>query len=165
VSPEEVVLIAQVSDRFSFASTAGGLAVVCISVIALLSSRALDAGTLREIGPGLFPVALAVLLLGLGVAVTVQGLRSSDGTAFLHRDVLRPMVFILGAIIVFGFTIRPLGIVVAAPLALLLGGLASHETRWREFLPFALGLTVFCTVLFRFLLSLPIPLAPWWAGY
>jgi hypothetical protein len=66
---------------------------------------------------------------------------------------------------VFGLAIRPLGLAAAGPLLVVVGALASEETRWLEVILFAAGMTAFCVVLFKYLLSLPIPLAPWLIGY
>jgi hypothetical protein len=67
--------------------------------------------------------------------------------------------------VIFGLLIRPLGLAVAGPLLVIVGALASEESRWFEVMLFALGMTLFCVVLFKHLLSLPIPLAPWLIGY
>jgi hypothetical protein len=75
-----------------------------------------------------------------------------------------PLCLLLAATF-FGLSVRPLGLVVATPLSLLLASLASPQSRRKESLWFALGMTVFCVVLFRRLLSLPIPIAPWLIGY
>jgi hypothetical protein len=53
-----------------------------------------------------------------------------------------------------------LGMVVAGPLAIVIGGYATPEARLRELVVLALLLTAFCMVLFGDLLNLPIPLFP-----
>jgi putative tricarboxylic transport membrane protein len=65
----------------------------------------------------------------------------------------------------FGVAVRPLGLVVAGPLAIVIGAFASDEVRWGETLVFGALMTVFCIALFKFALGLPIPLAPWLLGY
>ena len=74
------------------------------------------------------------------------------------------------AILAFAVTIRPvsfgpvttpgLGLIVAGPLAVILGGYASPEARFRELLILALLLTAGCMLLFGDLLNLPIPIFP-----
>jgi hypothetical protein len=61
--------------------------------------------------------------------------------------------------------VRPLGLVVAGPLAIVIGAFASDEVRWKETLLFGAVMTLFCIGLFKFALGLPIPLAPWLLGY
>ena len=143
--------------------TAGGAVLAAVSVIALVSTSGLDTGSLAEIGPALIPRALAILLLILGAAIMLTGIRA--GGEPLQAWKLRPILAILGGIILFGLTVRTIGIVFAAPLALMISGFATTETKWRELALFVLALTIFCSVLFRFVLGLSIPLAPWLFGY
>lgn len=143
----------------------GGFAIVAISLIALFNVRELDTGTLSEIGPALIPRALAVLLLILGLAIAASGYRSGEKGAALAAWSLRPVLAILGGIVLFGLMIRTVGVVFAAPLALGVAGFATTETKWRELAVFVLVLTIFCATLFRIILGLPIPLAPMVIGY
>jgi Tripartite tricarboxylate transporter TctB family len=143
----------------------GGLAIAAVSIIALINTRELDAGSLSDIGPALIPRALSVLLLVLGVAIIFAGVRAGAKGEPLEAWRLKPILAILGGIVVFGLTVRSIGIVFAAPLALMIAGFASNETRWRELAIFVFALTVFCSVLFRLVLGLPIPLAPFILGY
>jgi Tripartite tricarboxylate transporter TctB family len=143
--------------------TVGGAVLAAVGVIALVSTSSLEAGSLSEIGPALIPRALASLLLILGAAIMLTGLRA--GGEPLEAWKLRPIFAILGGIILFGLTVRTIGIVFAAPLALMISGFATTETKWRELALFVAALTLFCSVLFRLVLGLPIPLAPWLFGY
>ena len=43
--------------------------------------------------------------------------------------------------------------------------MASRETRPVETLIFGTVITIFCLLLFKFALNLPIPVAPWLIGY
>ena len=74
-------------------------------------------------------------------------------------------LLVLGGVVVFGLTVRPLGLLVAGPLAIVVAAFASDEVRWKETLPFGALMTAFCIGLFKFALGLPIPLAPWLLGY
>jgi hypothetical protein len=153
--------------------TAAGALVAAMAIVSLVSARGLEFGSLAEIGPGLFPVALAVLLLLLSLVLVGIGALtgSSDDLAVPGPEALRSLVAILAALVAFSLTIRgsgfipALGVTGATPLAILIAGFASRETRWPDLAVFALVLTTFCAVLFRFLLGLPLPLAPWLLGY
>ena len=68
-------------------------------------------------------------------------------------------------LILFGLTVRPLGLALAGPILIAAAGFASSEVRWRETLVYGLAMTAFCVGLFKFALGLPIPLAPWLMGY
>lgn len=111
-------------------------------------------------------LAVGVGLCGLALVVLAFLL---DGDA-LERWSLRGPAFVIAGIVAFGLTIRPfplgsittpgLGLIVAGPLAIIIGGLATAEARLRELVVLGLGLTAFCMVLFGDLLNLPIPMVP-----
>jgi putative tricarboxylic transport membrane protein len=142
---------------------AAGAFLIAIAVFALWHSRELTTGTLRQLGPGMVPHVLAVLLGVCGIALVANAwLADGDG---LERWSLRGPVFVFGAAVLFALAIRPLGLVVAGPLLIAVSGMASHETRWSETIVFGIVMTLFCLGLFKLLLSLPIPVAPWLIGY
>jgi putative tricarboxylic transport membrane protein len=149
-----------------------GACLLGIAALATWQGSNLELGTLRQMGPGMVPrmLAVAVGLCGgvLGVRSLVQpeaAPEAAAGAAASRWHALRAPVYLVAAATVFGLSVRPLGLVVAAPLSILISTWASPESKRRESLLFALGMTTFCVVLFRRLLSLPIPLAPWLIGY
>ena len=142
---------------------AAGLVVMGVAVFALWQGADLNAGTLRNIGAGMMPRALAVLFAALGLALTLGALVQPG--LRLERWSLRGPVLILSAVVAFGVCVRPAGLAVAGPLAIMIAAAASPETRWPETLVFAAVITAFCILLFKFALGLAIPLAPWLLGY
>lgn len=133
---------------------AGG-SLLTLSAFALFASRGLSLGRLGSVGPGMLPRTLA-LLLGLAGAVLVASSLVRKGEAHA-RWTLRGPIFICLGVIGFALTIRTPGLAVAGPLVTIVGGAASSETRVKELLVFAVAITAFCIVLFRFVLHLPIP--------
>jgi putative tricarboxylic transport membrane protein len=142
---------------------AGGLVVIAVAAFAFWQGAGLALGTFGGMGPGMLPRGLAVLLGLLGVLLVIDGVL--EGGPRLERWSIRGPIFVLGAVVAFGLAVRPLGLLVAGPLAIVIGAFASDEVRWRETLLFGAVMTVFCIGLFKFLLGLPIPLAPWMFGY
>lgn len=140
-----------------------GLFLIVVSAIALWGGSGLSSGSLGQMGPGMFPRGLAALT-GLGGIGLLVGSFFVPGNG-LERWRLREPVFVLGAAIVFGLAIRPLGLLVAVPAVVIIGSLASREARWIEILVFAAAMTAICFVLFKLLLGLPIPVAPWLIDY
>lgn len=161
-----------------------GACLLGIAAVATWQGAGLELGTLRQMGPGMFPRVMALLV---GVCGAALGLRSwlqseraepqpavpplppaqalpAEPGATPSRAWRAPLCLLLAAT-VFGLSVRPLGLVVATPVSLLLASLASRESRRTQSLWFALGMTVFCVLLFRRLLTLPIPLLPWLIGY
>jgi putative tricarboxylic transport membrane protein len=141
----------------------GGLVVIATAVLALWQGSDLPIGQFGSMGPGMLPLGLALLLGLLGAALAVDALLE-DGPP-LERWSSRGPFFILAALVAFGLTVRPLGLLVAGPLAIVISAFASDEVRWGETLLFGALMTVFCIGLFKFALGLPIPLAPWLLGY
>jgi putative tricarboxylic transport membrane protein len=142
---------------------AGGLFLVAVSAVALWQGADLSAGSLRQIGPGFVPRVLAAATGLCGLALCAFALAGRG--AMMERWGIRGIVFVIAAMVAFASTVRPLGLVVAGPLALAISVLATRETRLGEITAFGLALVVFCIVLFKFLLRLPVPLAPWLVGY
>jgi hypothetical protein len=144
------------------------MTLVFLAALALWLTSDLEQGTLGAIGPALLPrwLAYAVGLCGLALIVPAF---LKDGDA-LERWGLRGPLFVIVAILAFAITIRPfalgflsspgLGLVIAGPLAIIIGGFATPEARLRDLIILALTLTPFCMVLFGDLLNLPIPVFP-----
>lgn len=136
-----------------------GLALVALGAVALWLTADLAGSRGPLLGPGSLPRAAAGIILGLGVVIAVIGWLYEDDPAARWR--LRGPLFLLGAVLIFALLVRTLGLAVATPAAILVGGLASPETRPVEIVIFAVALTAFCIGLFRYALGLPIPIAPW----
>jgi len=149
-------------------SFAGGIVLLALAALALWLTRDLAQGSLRAMGPAMLPDWLAVGVGLSGLALIVLAFCKA-GEA-LERWSLRGPLLVLLAILAFAVTIRPfsfgtlalpgLGLVVAGPLAILIGGFASPEARLRELVLLALTLTPFCMLLFGDMLNLPIPIFP-----
>jgi putative tricarboxylic transport membrane protein len=133
---------------------AGGC-LLALSAFALWSSRHLDAGTLRAMGPGMLPRSVAAGI-GLGGLLICALSLLKDGAA-LDRWPLRGPIVVTLSVVAFALTIRTVGLAVAGPLVVIIGGSASPETRPRELVIFGVVMTALCVGLFRYLLSLPIP--------
>jgi hypothetical protein len=150
-----------------------GIFLLALAGLVSFQGASLEMGTLRQIGPGMMPRSLAALLGILGVALIVKGYadkpeaRTSAAVQgpWWQRPALRGPVCLFAAVCLFGLTVRSLGFLVAGPLVVLFSALASGETRWGESALFAGAMTAVCFLLFKQLLSLPIPVAPWMLGY
>jgi putative tricarboxylic transport membrane protein len=141
----------------------GGLFIVALSAFALFFSRELPHGTLGNMGPGMMPRSVSALLGLLGIALMISSF-------FERGDKLSPWsirgtFFVIAAIMVFAYAVRPLGLSVATPLCIMIGACATDETRWGETALFSVIMTALCIGLFKYALNLPIPLAPWLVGY
>jgi putative tricarboxylic transport membrane protein len=141
----------------------GGVVIIAVAVFAYWLGSDLAVGTLGGMGPGLLPKVLSLLLAALGVLLLVTSLREAG--VQLTMGSLRGPLFVFGALIAFGLTVRPFGLVAAGPLAIIIGAFGSDEVKWLETIVSGILTTLFCIVLFKLALGLPIPLAPWLLGY
>ncbi|POR48091.1 tripartite tricarboxylate transporter TctB family protein [Bosea psychrotolerans] len=151
---------------------AAGLFMVALGVFAFLLSGDLPLGSLRQIGPGMLPKSFAVICAVLGLMLSLASLRFNGEklTGWAWRGVF----LVLGGACLFGLAIRgfdigpihvpQLGLLVAGPLVILVSGLAADDMKWKELIIFAIAMTTACALLFKYALSLPIPLAPWLLG-
>ncbi|HEX4894198.1 MAG TPA: tripartite tricarboxylate transporter TctB family protein [Hyphomicrobiaceae bacterium] len=137
------------------------LCIVAAAAYAGIGSLPLSDGP--GVGPGLVPKVASLLIAGLGLFLIALGL--VPGAAPLERGTWRGPVFVLGSVVVFAATIRTLGLAFAGPLAVIVSALADKETRVVELLVFAVLMSAFCIFLFKYLLRLPVPLAPVLLGY
>src|SRR5215210_1625263 len=136
----------------------GGLVLMGLAVFAIVASITLPGMRGFAFGPGTAPRLFAYILAGLGLLIGAMGL-VTDGPK-IERYRIRGPVFITAAILLFGFTIRSLGLVTASFLCVVTCALAAEDVRWKETLIWAVILTAFCSVLFPYGLNLPFQLWP-----
>jgi putative tricarboxylic transport membrane protein len=99
--------------------------------------------------------ALAFGMILLGVVLAYFGLRDP-----VRRVMVRGPIFLVLAVIVFAETIRPMGLVFATFVTVMVSALATPEARWRETVIWGVVLTIFCSLLFPYALALPFMLWP-----
>ncbi|WP_244600804.1 tripartite tricarboxylate transporter TctB family protein [Agrobacterium sp. LAD9] len=139
-----------------------GMVIFALGAGFFLSSQSLAFGTAIRMGPGYFPTILSVLLMLLGIGITLLALRHPyNGNAF-GKVAWRGVLLVLGSTILFGLTIRGLGIAPTVAIIILISASASHYARVRTALPLAICLAAFCCLVFIKGLGLPLPVAgPW----
>lgn len=106
-------------------------------------------------GSNVFFYTVIVLFYGTILLMFITTFRSSG---WLETRGLRGPFFIVAGILSFAITIRLFGLMVAGPLAMIIGGYATPEVREKEIIIFAAIMTAFCIGLFRYFLGLPIPI-------
>src|SRR5687768_17283705 len=113
---------------------------------ALYAATHYNLGTAVRMGPGYFPTWVGGLVALLGLALALRSLKL-DGPA-LPRVRLRPIAFVLGGSLAFGYFLKPLGLVLATVLLVVISAAGGHEFRWREVLALAVGLAAFAVGVF-----------------
>jgi hypothetical protein len=138
-----------------------GAAVVFLVIggVGLYFGRELTFGTAAKMGPGYFPMLLSGLVLVLGLVLAVRSIRVPGPP--IERVPLRPILLIVVSVVAFGYLLDALGLAVSAAAVTVLAGYARRKVNLRETLLLAVGLSVFCVLVFVVGLSQPLPLG-WW---
>ena len=137
-----------------------GLMFIAIAALGLWMSRNYPIGTAVRMGTGYVPRLLCWILLGLGVVVLVQGLRGSAAMLERGPSIWRAIILVPASLLVFAYTIGPLGVVAAIVLLVAVGHLAGRETRVLESAAVAAALVVLTLAIFVWGIGLPIPVWP-----
>jgi hypothetical protein len=118
-------------------------------------------GTPARMGPGFFPFWLGMILLVLGIVIAIIGMRTpgGEGSAF-PRFHWRPILFVLGAVVLFGVILKAVGMLIAGFVLVFVASVGSREFNPRKIAVLAVALIIFCALVFVVGLKLPIPLCP-----
>ena len=118
-------------------------------------------GTPARMGPAFFPFYLGTLLFLIGVFVAVTGIRGQAGaTSKVDKFHWRPILLVLGAVVLFGIILKPVGMLLAGWLLVMIASYGSYEFEWKRSAILGLILVIFCAFTFVGGLKLPIPLCP-----
>jgi len=125
----------------------------------VLLARNYEFGSAVSMGPGFFPVFLGCGVVAIGLVLVGKALLRQQGgeEAAFH---LRPGFFVLGAMLLFALLLRPMGLLVASAVLVVVSSLGSSEGRWKETAILALGLAVFSAVVFVQALGVPMNIWP-----
>lgn len=115
-------------------------------------------GTAVRMGPAYFPAMLGGLLVVLGLMILVGSL-AIEGPAVPHFF-FRPLIMISLGLVLYGYLMKPLGLVGATAALVYVGALGGHEFRWKEATVLYVILILFSWLVFVKGLSLPFPLWP-----
>lgn len=134
----------------------GGAILIALGIFAaVFAAMTLEVGNPAHMGPGLFPIALGVLLTGFGILILIRAL-ILRGTFELPQFETRPFLAIVAATASFALTIETLGAVPAIVLMTVIARLA--DARIGFIRPLVLGaiLALLATLIFSIGLKLPI---------
>ena len=138
-----------------------GLMFVVVGVVFAVGATNYSMGTSARPGAGYFPLLLSVIMSILGAIVLFKSLTiETPGGDPIGEIAWKPLVVIVVAITVFGFTLERLGMVITVPLLILISSLAGDEFKWKGVIANAVVLTVGSWAVFVLGLKLTIPLWP-----
>ena len=137
-----------------------GLVYVLIGSAAFYLSRDYGMGTAVKMGPAYFPTVLSCLLILIG---SISIIRSfvKDGSP-IGTVAVKGLALVTLSIVLFGVLARTAGMAIALPVMILVGAYGSTRFKWRYAIPLAIGITLFCILIFRIGLGVPLPIFGSW---
>jgi putative tricarboxylic transport membrane protein len=111
-------------------------------------------------GPGYFPAALAGILVLLGLAIGIQGMRAPEDEEQAPGFSWKSAFIVTGATVLFAIVLEFAG-VIAAIVAMVVAGSAAvgRALHWQTFV-LAIVLAAFSAILFVGILGVPMTLWP-----
>lgn len=129
---------------------------------AIFIARDYVMGTAVRMGPAYFPTILGGLLILIGTISLVRSfiVRGTPIGALAFKGIS----FVVGSTVVFGLVVRGAGLVVALALLVIISAYGSVRFRWAPTIVMAVGLTIFCVLVFIKGLGVPLPIIGSWFG-
>jgi hypothetical protein len=112
-------------------------------------------------GPGFYPLVVAALLVVLGVIIALRPAAAPEDES-TDRPPWRAVAVIVAALLLFGLTVRGLGLIPSIFIAATLSSLASVRTGLVTAAALGAALTVVSVVIFVVGLRLNLPLLGTW---
>jgi Tripartite tricarboxylate transporter TctB family len=78
----------------------------------------------------------------------------------LYRPGTKPLVLISAACVIYGYVMKPLGLILSTLLLVFIAAFAGHEFKWREVAVLYVILIIFSLLVFVKGLTLPFPICP-----
>lgn len=128
------------------------------AALALYASGTYDLGTLRRMGPGMFPMGLGALLILFGVILF--------GQSFFREGAMPQFrkwspIFVLAGVAAFALMLDPFGLVPAIVALTVVSSIAEKRIYPVSLLTLCVGLSLLAVVIFRYGLGLPVALFRW----
>jgi putative tricarboxylic transport membrane protein len=137
-----------------------GLMFIAFGLLAIIVARDYPMGTAMRMGPGYFPTYLGVLLIVVGIATGMRGIKTEGErvTALAWK----PMVLLTLAFCLFGWGIDHLGFVPSLVVLIFVSALAGNRFRLFEVIPLTVVLVIVAVAIFIYGIDLPFQLF-WWS--
>jgi putative tricarboxylic transport membrane protein len=139
-----------------------GLMFIGFGLFFMIGAGNYEMGSAARMGPAYFPTILGGLLAVIGGSVFFQSFVVTGGS--VAAIPLRLLFFITAALLLFGYLLKPIGLVPALALLVVFSAFAGHEFKLREALLLALGLILLSVLVFVEGLGQPFPLWPKFLG-
>jgi hypothetical protein len=137
-----------------------GLMFIVFGLFFVIGSQNYQLGSAARMGPAYFPTLLGGLMAMVGGIVFFRSfvLKGEKVAAFP----LRLIFFITLSLLLFGYLLKPIGLVLSLLCLVVVSAFAGHEFRLKEALLLTIVLIVLSVLVFVKGLGLPFPL---WPGF
>lgn len=136
----------------------GGFGLAGVGLFAVVYGQRYEFGDLNRMGPGYFPVVLGLILSVLGGLIALPAFfRKGEPITLAWKT----FALVMASILVFAFTLKLLGLVLASAFAVFVASLADNAPGWKWRIATALGIAVITWVVFKFGLGMVLPTWPW----
>ena len=140
---------------------AAGLMFIVIGAGFAIGALNYTFGSSAKPGPAFFPFGLGLLTTVFGAMILFKSLTiESENGDPIGAIAWRPLVVLLGAVLLFGFLLPRLGLVASLPVLVIVSSMAGDEFHWGAALMTSAVLTALCWLVFVKGLGLSIPLWP-----
>ena len=116
-------------------------------------------GTSVRMGPGFFPLLVSGALVTFGLAASLKALAVDEPIDRVWP--LRPLVLVLAGVAAFALAVRPLGLVAATVLLVVVSALGGRGSRPLETVLLAMAMAAFGAIVFVRGLGIGARVWPW----
>ncbi|WP_312468681.1 MULTISPECIES: tripartite tricarboxylate transporter TctB family protein [Brucella] len=137
----------------------GGILLVALGLaFSWYAAANYELGTLRRMGPGMFPTSLGVVLAGFGLVIAIP--------AFFRPGVMPEIrvwtpIYVLLGVGAFALTIRPFGLIPAVLSVVVISSLAELRVKPLSLTILSTALCLIAWLVFRVGLGLPVAMFRW----
>ena len=136
----------------------GALLVVVGLAFALYSLSNYELGTINRMGPGMFPMALGIILAGFGV---MQAIPAFFRTGVVTEIRVWTPIFVLSGVAAFALMVRPFGLLPAVIAVVVISSFAELKIRPVSLVILTGSLCLMSWLIFSVGLGLPVPMFRW----
>lgn len=137
----------------------GGMVLVLLGLgFSWYASSHYDMGTIRRMGPGMFPAGLGVLLAGFGA---LQAIPAVFRTGTMPEIRIWSPLFVLAGVAAFAVLVRPFGLMPAVLAVTVISSFAELKVRPLSLVLLAAALCLLSWLVFVVGLGMPVALFRW----
>jgi hypothetical protein len=137
-----------------------GLMFIVFGLAFILVSRNYAMGSAVRMGPAYFPTMLGGLQLALGLVIFVRAFLSKVENGAVAKLHLKPLMIILGSVVLFAVLLKPAGLVIAICALIIVSTFGGDDFRLKEVLISTAVLVIGSVAVFYYGLGLPFNLWP-----